>query len=92
MAEPMLHFTLRRLQLSGWQTPSLAPLSLRKLLYAKRRDRSFCVRRFSHRPADHSDFISIVDNPPQPVRVGNRHGPGVIVLGSFHNKSHYFSN
>ncbi|KAL8738033.1 MAG: hypothetical protein Q9181_001101 [Wetmoreana brouardii] len=38
------------------------------------------MKRSSHSPADSSNFISIVDNPPEPVRVGKRHGPGVIIL------------
>ncbi|KAG9228699.1 COX1 assembly protein-like protein Shy1 [Amylocarpus encephaloides] len=31
-------------------------------------------------PADDPNFMSVVDNPPQLVRTGRRHGPGLIVL------------
>ncbi|CZS98233.1 related to SURF1 protein [Rhynchosporium agropyri] len=31
-------------------------------------------------PADNPDFMSIVDNPPNLVRSGKRHGPGLIIL------------
>ncbi|KAI1192351.1 SURF1 family-domain-containing protein [Nemania serpens] len=34
----------------------------------------------SRQPADDPTFTSIVDNPPELVRVGRRHGPGLIVL------------
>lgn len=39
-------------------------------------------RHRSPQPADDPSFISIVDNPPIPVRVGSskRHGPGLLVL------------
>ncbi|QSZ30813.1 hypothetical protein DSL72_000371 [Monilinia vaccinii-corymbosi] len=31
-------------------------------------------------PADDPNFISIIDNPPNLVRTGRRHGPGLIIL------------
>ncbi|PNY24424.1 Cytochrome oxidase assembly protein shy1 [Tolypocladium capitatum] len=34
-------------------------------------------------PVDDPDFVSILDAPPQIVRAGRRHGPGLILLGSF---------
>ncbi|KAI1157693.1 SURF1 family-domain-containing protein [Nemania serpens] len=34
----------------------------------------------SRQPADDPAFSSIVDNPPELVRVGRRHGPGLIIL------------
>lgn len=37
-------------------------------------------RRFAHNPAENPNFLSIVDNPPNLVRSGRRHGPGLIVL------------
>ncbi|MCJ1226169.1 surf-like protein [Toensbergia leucococca] len=37
-------------------------------------------RRFAHTPADDPNFFSIVDNPPNLVKSGKRHGPGLIVL------------
>ena len=39
-------------------------------------------RRSTPQPADNPDFMSIVDNPPNLVRTGKRHGPGLIVLGT----------
>ncbi|KAL8798167.1 MAG: hypothetical protein Q9182_006898 [Xanthomendoza sp. 2 TL-2023] len=38
------------------------------------------IRHFAHGPARHADFTSIVDNPPDLVRSGKRHGPGLIIL------------
>lgn len=38
-------------------------------------------QRFARIPAEDPDFISIVDKPPNIVRSGRRHGPGLIVLG-----------
>lgn len=32
-------------------------------------------------PADDPNFISIVDNPPNLIRSGKRHGVGLIILG-----------
>lgn len=32
-------------------------------------------------PIDDPEFISIIDGPPQLVRAGKRHGPGLIILG-----------
>ncbi|KAI9848526.1 MAG: surf-like protein [Sclerophora amabilis] len=37
-------------------------------------------RRFAHTPANQPDFTSIVDNPANLVRSGQRHGPGLIIL------------
>lgn len=39
-------------------------------------------RRFAHIPAEDPNFTSIVDNPPNLVKTGNRHGPGLIILGA----------
>lgn len=30
---------------------------------------------------DDPDFVSIIDGPPQIIRSGKRHGPGLIILG-----------
>lgn len=38
-------------------------------------------RRLAHNPADNPDFLSVVDNPPNLVKSGGRHGPGLIILG-----------
>lgn len=34
----------------------------------------------NRQPADDPGFSSVVDNPPELVRVGRRHGPGLIIL------------
>jgi hypothetical protein len=39
-------------------------------------------RRFYQNPADDPAFTSILDNPPQLMRSGKRHGPGLIILGT----------
>jgi len=38
-------------------------------------------RRLAHVPAEDPNFTSIVDNPPNLVKTGDRHGPGLIILG-----------
>lgn len=38
--------------------------------------------RRARQPADDPGFTSIVDNPPELVRTGRRHGPGLIILGN----------
>ena len=38
-------------------------------------------RRFAHYPVEAPEFVSIVDNPPTLVKVGRRHGPGLLILG-----------
>lgn len=40
------------------------------------------TRRINH-GADSSSFKSILDNPPQLMRSGKQHGPGIILLGMF---------
>ncbi|KAI0913111.1 SURF1 family-domain-containing protein [Ustulina deusta] len=37
-------------------------------------------RRAGRQPGDDPNFTSILDNPPELVRAGRRHGPGLIVL------------
>ncbi|EON67721.1 hypothetical protein W97_06864 [Coniosporium apollinis CBS 100218] len=37
-------------------------------------------RRHAHNPADDPSFHSIVDSPPQLIKSGRRHGPGLIIL------------
>jgi surfeit locus 1 family protein len=42
----------------------------------------------SKQAADDPNFVSIVDNPPNLVRTGRRHGPGLIILGNLiHSKA-----
>ncbi|KAI6381814.1 hypothetical protein MCOR25_001045 [Pyricularia grisea] len=45
-----------------------------------RRPVSSSSRRQYKQPADNPDFHSILDNPPELVRSGRRHGPGLIIL------------
>lgn len=35
----------------------------------------------SRQAADDPNFTSIIDNPPNLIRTGRRHGPGLIILG-----------
>lgn len=45
--------------------------------------RSRFLQRSVHTPADDPNFLSIVDNPPQLVKVGKSNRPGLIFLGYF---------
>ncbi|KAL1875141.1 hypothetical protein VTK73DRAFT_10278 [Phialemonium thermophilum] len=45
-----------------------------------RRPVSGTPRQSARQPADDPSFSSIVDNPPELVRTGRRHGPGLIIL------------
>ncbi|EEP75626.1 conserved hypothetical protein [Uncinocarpus reesii 1704] len=36
--------------------------------------------RLAHTPADDPNWISVADNPSKPVRTGQKHGPGLIIL------------
>lgn len=38
--------------------------------------------RNAHTPANDPSFFSIVDNPPNLVKSGRKHGPGLIILGN----------
>lgn len=49
---------------------------------ARRQPFSSSPRRPRQQPADDPGFSSIVDNPPELVRTGNRHGWGLMVLGA----------
>lgn len=57
------------------------PPRRQNLVLTSRRQLGSSAPRPSKQPADEADFISIVDNPPQLVRSGRRHGPGLILLG-----------
>lgn len=41
-------------------------------------------KRFAHTPADDPNWISVADHPAKLVRTGQRHGPGLIILGTFY--------
>ncbi|KAK3943182.1 SURF1 family-domain-containing protein [Diplogelasinospora grovesii] len=52
-------------------------------LTSSRRSRFFSSsppRRHAQQPGDDPSFTSILDNPPELVRTGRRHGPGLIIL------------
>lgn len=38
-------------------------------------------------PADNPDFISVVDQPNRIVSTRQKHGPGLIILGTLHGYS-----
>lgn len=46
-----------------------------------RRPGQTCQRRHQHNPADDKDFTSLVDLPPQLVRVNRKHPPTIYLLG-----------
>lgn len=54
---------------------------LRNARYPRCKQGSIYPKRYAHGPAEAPDLMSIVDNPPEYVRVGKRHGPGIIILG-----------
>ena len=39
-------------------------------------------QRRAYNPADHGDFVSVVDNPPQLIRAKRKIGPWIFVLGA----------
>ena len=41
-----------------------------------------------HTPAEEPGFTSVVDHPPNLVRTGRKHGPGLILLGMFSSGLH----
>jgi hypothetical protein len=45
------------------------------------RQLSYTSRRPARQAGDDPNFMSIVDNPPNLIRTGKRHGPGLMVLG-----------
>ena len=52
-------------------------------LPASRRAISGTPRRLEKKQAaDDPNFTSILDNPPELIRTGRRHGPGLIILGA----------
>ncbi|AEO65153.1 uncharacterized protein THITE_2076347 [Thermothielavioides terrestris NRRL 8126] len=71
--------------LSSWPRPGFPSPSTTtttttaRLLPPLRRTISSTPRR-PKQAADEHDFTSIVDNPPELVRVGRKHGPGLIIL------------
>ena len=52
-----------------------------------RSPKCFAHRRLAHNPADDASFRSVIDNPPNLVSAGRRHGPGLIILGTLSNQS-----
>ncbi|KAL8954007.1 MAG: hypothetical protein Q9222_000168 [Ikaeria aurantiellina] len=52
----------------------------RFLRHTRYNPRIFHHERSAHSPAEETNFTSLVDNGPDIVRSGRRHGPGIIVL------------
>lgn len=54
-----------------------------QLQFRQRQQRNFNAgsRRLHQQPADDPQWVSPIDRPSQIVRVGRRHGPGLILLG-----------
>ncbi|KAH6630292.1 SURF1 family-domain-containing protein [Chaetomium sp. MPI-SDFR-AT-0129] len=73
---------LRSLQLEtrpiGTRFPTRPPHSLTKT--SLQRQRFSNTPRRSIQPAEQPGFHSILDNPPELVRTGRKHGPGLIIL------------
>lgn len=74
------HHTLGKTLNTSPKAPrTTPPSSLRNS--APRRPFSNSARRHDKpQPADDPNFTSILDNPPNLVRAGRRHGPGLIIL------------
>jgi surfeit locus 1 family protein len=53
----------------------------------RRQFTSSIFRRKQQPSADDPEFVSVLDGPPKLVRVGKRHGPGLIILGMLLNSS-----
>ncbi|KAL2261599.1 hypothetical protein VTK26DRAFT_3808 [Humicola hyalothermophila] len=64
-----------RTTLNKWPKPSSSTTRC-----SPRRPVSNTPRRPSRQAADDPNFTSIVDNPPELVRTGRKHGPGLIIL------------
>jgi hypothetical protein len=62
-----------------WPQPNISATTSSRL--APRRPFSNTPRR-PKQAADDPGFTSVVDNPPDLVRTGRRHGPGLIILGN----------
>lgn len=62
---------------------SLEPLlSSVRIQFRRSPARALQRRRYARSPADDPNFTSILDQPPQLVRSGQKkHGPGILVLG-----------
>ena len=78
--------SLRRVLFSprsaGHQAERSFSLKTRPELFKTRNLRFSQGRRFAHdNPADNPEFHSFIDNPPQLVKVGYKHGPGLLLLG-----------
>lgn len=73
------HATLRNVVNSSPKAPRTTPASPPSS--APRQPFSQSTRRCDKpQPADDPNFTSILDNPPNLVRAGRRHGPGLIIL------------
>ena len=55
---------------------------LRNTTYPLVQSGRFHIKRPLYKSSDDTDFSSIADTPPDIVRSGKKHGPGIIILGS----------
>ena len=55
-------------------------IPIRPRLHCSHQPQNPTLRRYAHNPADNPSFTSIVDNPPQIIKTGRRHGAGLIIL------------
>lgn len=80
-------FSVLQRTATAWQPPSASalrgPRAAFKLDSICARCRRQQVRFNSSQPGDDARWLSVVDNPSQIVRTGNKHGPGLIILGEF---------
>ncbi|KAI1092915.1 SURF1-domain-containing protein [Rostrohypoxylon terebratum] len=69
---------------SSYTTPAKSSRSIRNTTLRSpsslRRPFTHSTKRPSRPPAEDPAFTSILDNPPELVRTGQRHGPGLIIL------------
>lgn len=72
-SSPQHRFTLSRQCLR--QRPSLSK-------HIRGGPQRILQRRNYANPADRSDFVSVVDNPPQLISTRRKHGPGVYILAA----------
>lgn len=82
---------LHRTATTSWHPPTRT-LRTPRIAFSQP-DPKICARcrqhqiRFSsnnQHPGDDARWLSVIDNPSQVVRVGRRHGPGLIILGMMH--------
>ncbi|KAL8784563.1 MAG: hypothetical protein Q9213_003911 [Squamulea squamosa] len=76
----MTSHILRCVHLSTTRTYTGTSRALRHATASPCTQGSLYIRRSVHNPAEEANFTSIVDNSPDLVKSGRRHGPGIIIL------------